>query len=477
MPTKRRFATTTFFNSFSFKKIEWTSTRKPREDAIFSSFYSYSLRNKTPEMELPLKSSALTLFLFQILVFCSDVVYTLVPDADQVAKNLEVSHFDSGAMTENTPYALNQVRQCHITPEELEISRTKIVLYTVHLRKEPNATKCRIQHQREKWHCGHNDHSSIDHTIAGITSNLLISLEQCRSLAKGKMIYLADQFLGVEYDTNNSIVFTDGSTSDDNRNNCFSRGFLTRDTFLPHMQRTTLKVRMTTGKVLSDSAQVLPCALEELGCETTSLYPYAYIWDYPDNCVLSVLRTEDVNMVIQGKKYYIISGLDSTTKLVFEVKNNPQKHCGKPTDFYPTNYDSLYVAIISEGFDLRSGRNLGKERNGATQLLQYIAPTENNGFAQLYAYDPKHTSHKTSCENMYLNMDYEMHMGTKLDYLFFQISRLLQVFEIQLLKNQCGQEQTQILSIPMLSLENPHLAEFMLTGNRSMFLETDGSIA
>ena len=90
---------------------------------------------------------------------------------------------------------------------------------------------------------------------------------------------------------------------------------------------------MSTGKVLSDSAQVLPCALEELGCETTPLDPYAYIWDYPDNCVLSLFRTEDVNMVKQGTKFYIISELDSTTKFLFEVKNNPQKHCGKPTDF------------------------------------------------------------------------------------------------------------------------------------------------
>ena len=241
------------------------------------------------------------------------------------------------------------------------------------------------------------------------------------------------------------------------------------------MQRTTLKVRMSTGKVLSDSAQVLPCALEKLGCETTSLDPYAYIWDYPDNCVLSVLRTEDVNMVKQGTKYYIISGPNSTTKFVFEVKNNPQKHCGKPTDIYPTNYDSLYVAIISGGFDLRSGRNLGKERNGATQLLQYIPPTENNGFAQLYAYAPKHTSHKASDEDMYLNIDYEMHMGTK--ETFFQSSRLLQVSEIQLLKNQCEPERTQILAILMLSLENPRLAVYMLNGNRSMFLETDGSLA
>ena len=143
--------------------------------------------------------------------------------------------------------------------------------------------------------------------------------------------------MGNEYDTKNPFVKTDASTSDNNRNHCKSRGFITRDTFLPHMQRTTLKVRMSTGKVLSDSAQVLPCALEELGSETTSLDPYAYSWDYPDNCVLSVLRTEDVNMVKQGTKYYIFIGPNSTFKFVFEVKNQPRKHCGKPTDIFPTN--------------------------------------------------------------------------------------------------------------------------------------------
>ena len=116
------------------------------------------------------------------------------------------------------------------------------------------------------------------------------------------MIYVADQFLGVEYDTENPIVITDGSTSDSNRNHCTKRGWITRDTFILHMQRTTLKVRMSTRKVSSDSTQVLPCALEELGCDTTSLDHYAYIWDCPDNCVLSVLRTEEVNMVEQGTK-------------------------------------------------------------------------------------------------------------------------------------------------------------------------------
>ena len=79
--------------------------------------------------------------------------------------------------------------------------------------------------------------------------------------------------------------------------------------------------------------------------------------------------------------------------------------------------------------------------------------------------------------NSYLNMDYEMHLGTKIDYLFFQSSRLLQATEIQLLQNQCEQERTQIFTNLMLALDNPRLPGYMLTGNRSMFLETDGSLA
>ena len=140
----------------------------------------------------------------------------------------------------------------------------------------------------------------------------MISPYRFRSLAKGKMIYLANQFLGVEYDAKIFFVIIDCSSSDNNRYHCTARGWITCDTFLPHKQRSTLKLRMSTGKVVYDSAQVLPSALEELGCETASLYPYAYNWDYTDNCVLSVLRTEDVNMVKQGTKYYIISGPDLT---------------------------------------------------------------------------------------------------------------------------------------------------------------------
>ena len=174
------------------------------------------------------------------------------------------------------------------------------------------------------------------------------------------------------------------------------------------MQKTTLKVTMENGKVLSDMGLLLPCALEELGCETTSLDPYAYISDYPDNCVLSVLRTEDVNMVKQHDKYYVSSGSDSTSKFVFEVKNNSQKDCGKPTLIYPTNYDSLYMARISEGCDMDSGRNLGREKNGATKILQFLGPKQKSDFGQLYPHNPKLVRTRYSNKddpNNYLKLD------------------------------------------------------------------------
>ena len=79
--------------------------------------------------------------------------------------------------------------------------------------------------------------------------------------------------------------------------------------------------------------------------------------------------------------------------------------------------------------------------------------------------------------NTWLNMAYELQQGTKLDYFFFESSRALQAVGINLLKNQCEQERIQFFTILMLSLETSRLAGYMLTGNRSMFLETDGSLA
>ena len=84
---------------------------------------------------------------------------------------------------------------------------------------------------------------------------------------------------------------------------------------------------------------------------------------------------------------------------------------------------------------------------------------------------------QTQDPNNYLKTNYELHLGTKIDYLFFQSSRLLQATEKQLLPNQCKVERPQILTNLMLALENPRSAGYALTGNRSMVSETDCGLA
>ena len=91
-------------------------------------------------------------------------------------------------------------------------------------------------------------------------------------------------------------------------------------------------------------------------------------------------------MVKQDRKHYVNTGKHSTSKIESEVKNNPQRRCGKTTPNYTSNYDSLYMARLSEGFELETGRNLGREKNGATRILQYLGPQAKNDFDKLYAH-------------------------------------------------------------------------------------------
>ena len=57
--------------------------------------------------------------------------------------------------------------------------------------------------------------------------------------------------------------------------------------------------------------------------------------------------------------------------------------------------------------------------------------------------------------------------------IFFESSSALQASKRNLLKSKCEQERIKIFTILMLSFENPRLARYMLTGNRSMFLEME----
>ena len=133
----------------------------------------------------------------------------------------------------------------------------------------------------------------------------------------------------------------------------------------------------------------------------------------------------------------------------------------------------MYVAFHYGGFDMKTRRKINEL---GPHVLQY----QNNAYfskpGNLYVYSPQ-PKPADPYINTWLKMDYELQQGWKLDYLFFQRSGALQASELNLLKNQCQQQKNQIFTILMLSLENPRLAGYMFAGERSMFLETNGSLA
>ena len=74
-------------------------------------------------------------------------------------------------------------------------------------------------------------------------------------------------------------------------------------------------------------------------------------------------------------------------------------------------------------------------------------------------------------------IDHELHLGTKLDFIMYFNAKQSRRYEIGLVRGQCELERTQMLTILMLAMLNTRLAVYMLTGNKSMFLDTDGSFA
>ena len=76
------------------------------------------------------------------------------------------------------------------------------------------------------------------------------------------------------------------------------------------------------------------------------------------------------------------------------------------------------------GFDLASGKRTGFLRG--TQHLQYYEPSESSD-GRLFVHKPEspHTDDPNPGTPHYLNLDYELHQGTKLDILLFRSSKCL----------------------------------------------------
>ena len=162
-----------------------------------------------------------------------------------------------------------------------------------------------------------------------------------------------------------------------------------------------------------------------------------------------------------------------------KIKVFPESYelCGKPERLFKTNFVSLFVTYQG-GFAMPGEELRTKEHafnayqfsidNSSQVSYSSLSFSKSNG--QWIGAQPWHTVGADE-------IDYELHLGTKLDYIMYFNAKQLRHSEITLLQSQCELERTQMLTILMLAMQNTRLAGYMLTGNRSMFLDTDGSVA
>ena len=245
------------------------------------------------------------------------------PKPDEVAPSVQVSHCDCSEMTVNNIYSLNQVKPCNTAPQNIQMNDVKLTMYTKHFRTEINATICRIKHQRNKFYCGLHDHTSMDIEQSQITSDIDLPPEQWKQASEGRSLTLFDHKLTFEKGKKGIHHKWTGDVDGDYRNECNGYEWIIKDTFESHIQDITLKMRIKGDKRFNRNDQLLPCDLDELGCESTSLDPYAYTGEAPENCILSVSKEDYAHMLKNDNHYYIVSQNTSENNYLFEVKNNP----------------------------------------------------------------------------------------------------------------------------------------------------------
>ena len=79
--------------------------------------------------------------------------------------------------------------------------------------------------------------------------------------------------------------------------------------------------------------------------------------------------------------------------------------------------------------------------------------------------------------NNFARIDNDAHINTKIDYTINHVFRSMTVQKLNTLHSVCELKRNQLLTILAMSVQNPQLAGFLSTGNRSNFLYVEGSTA
>ena len=242
----------------------------------------------------------------------------------------------------------------------------------------------------------------------------------------------------------------------------------------------------------------LPCYFADGFCKPTTKTPFTLVWFNNDFCLIFTLQDFLGRMTKIEDRYWIEtdsfvhSPLSTKSKYTSDNKgtehpyvyaphtqhpNDPnfsryelypiaQTFCGKPDPLYSTQCSDIFVTY-TDGFNMHTG-----QPNPHSMIDEYISgkivlDTSNNNFV----------FPALSVSNNFATIDYDAHTHTKIDYTINHVFRSMTVQELNTLHTKCELERNQLLTKLAMSVQNPQLAGFLLTGNRSNFLYVEGSTA
>jgi len=172
-------------------------------------------------------------------------------------------------------------------------------------------------------------------------------------------------------------------------------------------------------------------------------------------------------MVKWEHRYFIISNQSEIEELgyKFEVMPGKMSMCmGMQTMVYATNHDTLFISIETGGFNLHTG-----------DIEQY----NNEPLVKFEMFQKGHITTLTQGGATSVNVfiDSALNSDIKDAYLIHKINMYIRQHEISILQRVCENERLLLLNILQVARIDPSTAGFLLTGNRSNFLETDGALA
>ena len=115
--------------------------------------------------------------------------------------------------------------------------------------------------------------------------------------------------------------------------------------------------------------------------------------------------------------------------------------------------------------------------NNGQPELQSIIDRKISGKIKFDTSNQKYILPALNISNNFATLDYDANINTKIDFTINYVFESMTVQELNTLHTVCELERTQLLTILAMSVKNPQLAGFLLTGNRSNFLYVEGSTA